>query len=90
MLRVALLNIFLLVLPLALYAVYFYVTQRNQHAPVIDWKKMPLRVPLQVGFALIALGMLATAFLEGDDAGGTYVPARMQDGRIIPGKVQSE
>jgi hypothetical protein len=24
----------------------------------------------------------------GDDAGGTYVPARMENGRLVPGEVQ--
>lgn len=87
MVRLALLNLFLLVLPLGLYAAYFYITQRNQNAVSIEWKKMPLRILLQVGFALIALAMLITAFTEGDDPGGTYIPARMEDGRLVPGRV---
>ncbi len=88
MLRVVLINIALFVLPLALYAAYFYVRERNQNAVTIEWKNMPLSVLLQIGLGLIVIGMLVTAYVGGDDAGGTYVPARMENGKLIPGEVQ--
>lgn len=88
MARLVLLNLLLLALPTALYTAYFYITQRSQAAGAIDWKKMPLRTLLQAGFGLIALAMLVTAYTEGDDPGGTYIPARMQDGKLIPGRVE--
>lgn len=88
MLRVVLLNITLFVLPLAIYAAYFYVTERANNAVTIEWKNMPLSLLLQLGLGLIVIGMLVTAYVGGDKAGGTYVPARMENGKLIPGEVQ--
>ncbi|MEQ1889977.1 MAG: DUF6111 family protein [Alphaproteobacteria bacterium] len=88
MLRVVLINIALFVLPLAVYAAYFYVTERNQNAVTIEWKNMPLSFLLQAGLGLIVIGMLATAYLGGEDAGGKYVPARLENGKLIPGEVR--
>lgn len=88
MLRVVLINIALFALPLAIYAAYFYVRERNQNAVEIEWKNMPLSFLLQAGLGLIVLGMLVTAYMGGEDAGGAYVPARMENGKLIPGEVQ--
>lgn len=88
MLRVVLINIALFVLPLGVYAAYFYITERNQNAVTIEWKNMPLSFLLQAGLGLIVIGMLATAYLGGDDADGKYVPARMENGKLIPGEVR--
>ncbi len=87
MLRIVLINIALFVLPLALYAAYFYITERNRNAVVIEWKNMPLSLLLQIGLGLIVIGMLITAYMGGEDARGTYVPARMENGKVIPGEV---
>ncbi len=88
MLRVVLLNIVLFMLPLALYAIYFYLSERNRNAVVIVWNQMPLSRLLTAGLLLIIIGMLITAYVGGDDAGGTYVPARMENGRLVPGEVR--
>lgn len=88
MARLVLLNIALFALPLAIYAAYFYVTERANNAVTIEWKKMPLSFLIQLGLGLIVIGMLVTAYVGGDEAGGTYVPARMENGRLIPGEVQ--
>lgn len=87
MLRVVLINIALFVLPFCLYALYFYIRERRQNAAVIEWKNMPLAILLQTGVGLIVAGMLVTAYMGGDDAGGTYVPARLENGRLVPGEV---
>ena len=88
MLRVVLINIALFVLPLALYAAYFYVSARNKYADTIEWHNMPFRLLLQIGVGLIVIGMLVTAYVSGEDASGTYVPARMENGKLIPGEVK--
>lgn len=87
MLRVVLINIALFLLPLALFAAYFYVSERNRNAIGIEWKNMPLGLLLQIGLGLIVVAMLITAYIGGEDAGGTYVPARMENGKVIPGEV---
>ncbi len=87
MLRVVLINIALFMLPVAVFAAYFYINERNKNAVEIEWKNMPLSLLLQIGLGLIVVGMLITAYIGGDDAGGTYVPARMENGKVIPGEV---
>lgn len=88
MLRVILINIVLFALPLAFYAAYFYVSERNKNSVEIEWKNMPISILLQIGLALIVAGMLITAYVSGDDAGGTYLPARMENGKLVPGEVR--
>ncbi|MGK2872458.1 MAG: DUF6111 family protein [Alphaproteobacteria bacterium] len=87
MLRVVLINIALFMLPVAVFAAYFYFSERNKNAVEIEWKNMPLSLLLQIGLVLIVVGMLVTAYIGGDDAGGTYLPARMENGKVIPGEV---
>lgn len=49
--------------------------------------RMPLWLPLGLGVLVLALlGLLLTEHLRGAaDAHRPYVPATMQDGRIVPG-----
>ena len=41
------------------------------------------------GLALACLSLAAQAFLGGDDPAGRYVPARIENGRIVPGHVEA-
>ncbi|MSP42253.1 MAG: hypothetical protein EXR08_02615 [Alphaproteobacteria bacterium] len=88
MLRVVLLNIVLFFLPFILYALYFYTRARRRNDVTIAWNEIPFARLLQAGVGLIIIGMLITAYVGGEDAGGTYVPARMEKGRLVPGEVQ--
>jgi len=88
MLRVVLLNIALFFLPFVFCALYFYARARRRNEVAVAWNEMPFAGLLQTGVGLIIIGMLITAYVGGDDAGGTYVPARMENGRLVPGEVQ--
>ncbi|MFZ5833895.1 MAG: DUF6111 family protein [Pseudomonadota bacterium] len=88
MLRLVLINIALFVLPLAIYAIYFWLTRRDRDQGALSWKDMPLANLLQAGLGLIIIGMLVTAYTGGESPEGDYVPARIENGRIVPGKVQ--
>lgn len=88
MLRVVLLNIALFSLPFTFYALYFYANERRQNVVTVTWSRMPFAILLQTGVGLIIIGMLITAYVGGEDAGGTYVPARMENGKLVPGEVQ--
>ena len=37
----------------------------------------------------MTLGLLSLAFLGGEPAGGRYIPAHMQDGQLIPGRIEA-
>ena len=41
-----------------------------------------------VGLVLACASLASLAFLGGDAPGGTYVPPRIEDGRIVPGEVK--
>lgn len=86
MLRLVFLNIFLFLLPTALYTAYIFAFRRGE-GEKISMNSLPLRILLSAGIGLIMTGMLITAYLGGDDPGGTYVPAHMENGKLIPGKV---
>lgn len=88
MLRAVLLYIFLLLLPLALYAGYLHVIKFMRQTEGPNWNEAPLTRLLIGGLALMAAGMVVTAWLIGEDPAGTYVPARMEGGQLVPGGVK--
>ncbi len=84
MLRPILLEISLFLAPFAAYAVFLWATSVG----VIDLKSWPVRhLAWLVAVALVlVIGsfVLLTEF-SGAPAGSSYVPAHMEDGRIVPG-----
>ncbi|MFZ5914280.1 MAG: DUF6111 family protein [Pseudomonadota bacterium] len=86
MLRLILLNLFLFLLPTALFAAYVYIKGRGKGGETGP-DSLPLRILLPAGLGLIMIGMLITAYAGGEDPSGTYVPARMENGKLVPGKV---
>lgn len=88
MLRAVLLYGFLFLLPLGLFAGYLHLIKYMRKTEGPAWSEVPLTRLLTGGLALMAAGMFVTAWLIGEDPDGTYVPARMQDGRLVPGGVE--
>lgn len=86
MLRLILLNLFLFLLPTALYAAYVHASGRGE-GEKISVNGLPLRILIPTGIGLMMMGMLITAYVGGDDPSGTYVPAHMENGKLVPGKV---
>lgn len=73
------------------FAAYFLWLRWERWRAELPPGKRPLPwVPLAtVGFFLVILVTLGEAFLGGDPAGGTYVPAHMEDGRLVPGRIEA-
>lgn len=89
MARIVLLYVIAFMLP---FAAYFLWLRWERWRSELPPEKRPLPwIPLaSVGVALIILLTLSEAFLRGDEASGRYVPAHMQDGRLVPGRVESD
>jgi hypothetical protein len=78
-------------LPTAFYAgwVWYrsaYVARHGGEAPRFERGPWPLLLFLGAVFAFAVLG--ATALLRGEEAGGTYVPPHVENGRVVPGHVE--
>lgn len=79
-----LLHAAVLLLPFLLYGVYLWRVKRSgRDGPAVTpwfWLVLSGLILMGVSFGVVSL--------MGEHGGGTYVPARMQDGRIVPGEVR--
>ena len=91
MLRTALFHIALLLAPAVLFMIYLIVA-RKVRLSRSDTAKMLRDLPwpwlLGIGIALMAASLIVLSMSSGDDRGGTYVPAHMEDGKGVPAKVE--
>lgn len=84
MIRPLLTEIGLFLIPFAIYAIYLIAT-RSQ---LLDKSSWPLRVigSLTVAALMLILGsFLFFAHFSGAPPGSTYVPAHLENGRLVPG-----
>ena len=84
MIRPVLTELVLFVLPFALYAVYLLATKAELLHPE-SWP-MPTLVWLTiVAFVLMFGSFFVLAQWGGEPAGSHYVPAHMENGKLVPG-----
>ncbi len=84
MIRPVLTEIGIFLIPFAIYAAYLVATRAGVLSPA-SW---PLRVvvPLAiVAFLLTILSLVLLAHFSGAPPDSTYVPAHMENGRLVPG-----
>ena len=74
-----------LLTPFVLYALYVRLTRRKDPEKVLN---TPWFWLLVVGLVLVIIALIATAMFGGSDPLGTYVPPRVEDGRIVPSEVR--
>jgi hypothetical protein len=84
MLRVCLEILLPLLLPTALYLLWVTALRPSQPAAAMSWAGMPWAWLGGVGVALLAMVLALFAFSSGQQD-GTYVPAHLEHGRIVPG-----
>ncbi len=82
-----LLHAALLVLPLAVYLLYIRFVRRHQ-AVEPAWRETPWLWLMVAGLVLLTLSFLTLGLVGGDPPGGTYVPAHVEDGKLVPGQVR--
>lgn len=78
----------LFLLPFVLYGAWTAIARSRAQAHPPGWQDWPLLSLTAAGVALMLAGLFAAAFLQGDERGGVYDPARIEDGRIVPGDVR--
>jgi hypothetical protein len=95
MMRILLQIVLPLVLPFVVYAAWLSVEQRRAEklgrgeAPT--WAEAPLVWLAGSGLGLALIATLGVSLLQGGDKyDGLYVPARVENGRIVPGHIEAE
>jgi len=85
MLRIALIDILLFLLPFLAYAAYMVWVKGN--APAMVLNTAPIFWLLAAGFGLLFVVMATLVQFSGGDRGGTYHPPVVEDGVIKPGGI---
>jgi len=85
MLRIALIDILLFLLPFLAYAAYMVWVKGN--APATVMSSAPIFWLLAAGFGLLFVVMATLVQFSGGDRGGTYHPPVVEDGVIKPGGI---
>ena len=85
MLRIALIDILLFVLPFILYGVYMYGVKGVPPADL--WQSAPIFWLLAAGCGLLLVVMATLIQFSGGKPGGTYSPPVYEDGVIKPGHI---
>jgi heme/copper-type cytochrome/quinol oxidase subunit 3 len=87
MIRPVLTELALFVVPFVAYAVFLLATR----AGVLDPASWPLRTLALLTIAALVLmlgSFVVIAHFSGAPPGSTYVPAHIENGRLVPGRVQ--
>ena len=87
MIRQILLALILLATPFALYATYVTFVQKKKAETGGTWDEAPLVWLLSAGVALILISLTFLALNTGSEPGSAYRPARLEDGKLVPGEV---
>jgi hypothetical protein len=84
--------IFTYVVPFVLPAIGWYVWRRfvaKPHPPAPSgWRAAPWHWLAVAGAALVAAVLGVTALTGGGRPGEVYAPARIEDGRVVPGETK--
>ncbi|AVT75309.1 hypothetical protein KQX63_06100 [Rhodopseudomonas palustris] len=84
MIRVVLTEVGIFLIPFVLYAVFLIATR----SAMLHHSSWPLRVVgwlVATALVLVILSLLLLVHYSGAPPGSTYVPAHMENGRLVPG-----
>ena len=84
--RLVLLHLCLFLLPFAIYAGYLAAVHRRIVDPELWTRGTNFRLVV-CGLVMVIGGFVGLATFTGGDPEGTYVPPRVEDGRVVPGRV---
>jgi hypothetical protein len=85
MLRIALIDLLLFLLPFLVYAAYMIAVKRT--APADIWKTAPILWLVAAGFGLLLVFMVTLVQFTGGSREGTYRPPVTVDGVIKPAEI---
>jgi hypothetical protein len=84
MLRFVAFDAIFFLLPFAAYALWLVVTRRTL-TNVGDWEIRTIGYLALAGAVLVIGVLVAFVHLDSDEPGGVYVPAHLENGKIVPG-----
>jgi hypothetical protein len=87
MIRTGVTEVVLFVLPFVLYAVFLWATRAGVMDPE-SWPVSRLITLAIVAFLLVIGSFVYFANYTGAPPGSTYVPAHMENGKFVPGRVR--
>ena len=82
-----LLEISLFLAPFVIYAIYLLATESDARDKE-HWRLNMLSGLAVAGCVLVIASLIAFAHFGGAPPGGTYVPAHMEKGKLVPGKIK--
>lgn len=87
MIRTIIFSLLAVVLPFVAYLFWLRFERWRERLPAEErpWPWVPL---LAVGLFLAIIVVFGEAWLGGVPAGGEYVPARLENGQLVPGQFQ--
>lgn len=77
--------------PFVLYGIYYLLARRRARADGSiepSLAEAPWMWLVIVGFVLLVISLVVFAVYDGSDVSGTYVPSRIEDGRVVPGEIK--
>lgn len=83
MIRILITQIILFLLPFILYAGYLFLTQKLHRQAWIDAPRYWLII---AGLVCTVGGFLVMSQIDNNPVGGTYVPAHIENGVVVPGE----
>jgi hypothetical protein len=84
MIRPILTELALFIAPFAVYMIYLWATRADVLHPE-SWR-LPVLISLcAVALALMAVSLIWWAEITGDPRGSQYIPAHMENGKLVPG-----
>jgi len=89
MARPVLIELLLFLAPFAVYAIVLWITQRDAR-DLAHWHARILMSLAIAGLVLMIGGLIFFAHFGGALPGGVYEPARLEDGRLVPGQIRTK
>lgn len=83
MLRILIQYLLPLLLPFVAYLLYAWLAGRPRILESGPWLSLAV-----TGLALVVVSLVSWGLLVGSEPGERYVPARMEDGRVVPGMTE--
>ncbi len=85
MIRIIFTYLLPLIAPFLIYGIYVRLSHRPHPE---DALQTPWFWLIVTGLVLIIVALVATGLLTGSDPSGTYIPPRLEGGRIVPSEVR--
>ncbi len=86
--------VLLITIPLISYVIWYRLTKtkmaREEQGELPAWQDAPWTWIVAGTLAVISMALVSLTLFRADDPEGTYVPARYEDGEVIPGYIEDD